>query len=122
VHVYTPPPPHRGVGLGCGSGKQKIYLEEDSGLEVGSLWDDIARLLPHSAENQRYHGQRPLALLERIIRMGSNEGDIVLDPFCGSGTTLVAAQANERRWIGCDLSGEACSIVATRLEKSFGLQ
>jgi hypothetical protein len=102
--------------------KKKEYLEEHPGVEVGSIWDDISRISPRSAENLGYPGQRPPALLERIVHMGSNEGDIVLDPFCGTGPALVAAQANRRKWIGCDLSAEACSITATRLEKTFGLQ
>jgi DNA modification methylase len=102
--------------------KRKVYLEEHPGVEVGSIWADISRLSPYIAENPRYPGQRPPALLERIVSTGSNEGDTVLDPFCGTGTALVAAQASGRRWIGCDLSAEACSITAARLEKTFGLQ
>jgi DNA modification methylase len=108
--------------LSGGLPRQKLYLDEQPGVEVGSLWDDIARLSPLSRENLRYPGQRPLALLERILRVGSNEGDIILDPFCGTGTALVAAQANGRRWLGCDLSPEACSITTTRLEETIGLQ
>jgi hypothetical protein len=60
-------------------------------------------------------------MMERIIAMGSNVGDLVLDPFCGSGTTLVAAESADRRWIGCDISATAISITAARLEE-LGLQ
>jgi len=102
--------------------KKKEYLDEDPGVEVGTLWDDIAWLSPLGRESLNYCGQRPLALLERIIRIGSNTGDIILDPFCGMGTALIAAQANRRRWVGCDLSPEAYSTTTTRVEETFSLQ
>src|SRR5215203_1414598 len=102
--------------------KEKQYLDEYSGLEVGSVWDDIPRVLPRGSEDFRYQGQRPIALLERILRIGSNEGDLILDPFCGTGTALVAAQANGRRWLGGDLSPEACSITVSRLESTFDMR
>jgi SAM-dependent methyltransferase len=63
-----------------------------------------------------------LALLERIVHIGSNEGDLILDPFCGTGTALIAAQVNGRRWLGSDLSAEACSITVTRLESTFDVR
>jgi len=69
-----------------------------------------------------YPTQKPLFLLERIIRMGSNPGNLVLDPFCGTGTALVAAQANDRRWLGCDSSREAYSISVERIEAEFDLR
>lgn len=69
----------------------------------------------------RYTAQQPLALLNRIVKTNSNPGDIVLDPFCGSGTTLVAAQNNKRRWIGCDNLEEACALTRRRLEAHSGI-
>ena len=66
-----------------------------------------------------YPTQKPEALLERIIRASSNEGDTVLDAFCGCGTTLVVAQREKRRWIGIDISPTACRLMANRLEDNF---
>ncbi|MGA2367259.1 MAG: site-specific DNA-methyltransferase [Dehalococcoidia bacterium] len=75
-----------------------------------------------SRERLDYPTQKPLALLERIIGAGSNEGDIVLDAFCGCGTTLSAAQKSGRRWIGMDISPAACELSAVRIQNSFGLK
>lgn len=94
----------------------KTYLSESPGVELGSVWDDIPPISPRSRESWEYPTQKTLALLERIVQIGSNPGDIVLDPFCGTGTALVAAQANRRRWLGCDFSSEAYAISLKRIE------
>lgn len=87
----------------------KKYLDDHPGGEIGMTWDDI----PH--ECTKYIGQLPLALMERIIQLASNPGDQLLDPFCGSGTTLVAAQSLKRHWWGIDSSFEAQQITMERL-------
>jgi DNA modification methylase len=98
----------------------RIYSDETQGVRVGSVWDDIPRV---SAQERigGYFAQMPLALLHRIIRMGSEPGDLVLDPFCGSGTTLVAAHADGRRWIGCDSLEEAVAVSVQRFDKTLGI-
>jgi len=86
-----------------------------------SVWDDIFVIgtEPDKSERLGYETQKPLALLERIIKASSNEGDIVLDPFCGCGTALVAAQKLNRRWIGIDITHLAITLMRNRLRDSF---
>ena len=98
-------------GLAC----QKRYLDEMKGRPVDSLWDDIPPVQAQAAERRGYPTQKPLALLERIIQASSDPGDVVLDGFCGSGTTLIAAQKLGRRWLGIDISPEACRLASRRL-------
>jgi DNA modification methylase len=98
----------------------KIFLDEDAGVDVETIWTDIPRLSPASKENTRYPFQKPLGLLERLLYKGSNEGEVVLDPFCGSGTTIIAAERHRRRWIACDVSSESVAITTARLNKEFG--
>ena len=95
----------------------KKYLNSSKGRTVTNCWTDI----PQAAGNEQlgYPTQKPLALLERIIAASSNEGDVVLDPFCGSGTTLHAAQKLGRRWIGIDMAPVAVQVVERRLAKAF---
>jgi adenine-specific DNA-methyltransferase len=81
----------------------KKYLDEDRGTPIDNLWTDIQYLGTFSPERVDYPTQKPEALLERIIKASSNEGDIVLDCFCGSGTTAAVAERLGRRWITCDL-------------------
>ncbi|MGB8012037.1 MAG: site-specific DNA-methyltransferase [Terriglobales bacterium] len=87
----------------------KRYLDEMPGTLVGNVWDDIEPVNSQAAERLGYPTQKPLALLDRIIRASSNENDIVLDAFCGCGTALVAAQNLGRQWIGIDQSPTACA-------------
>lgn len=95
----------------------KIYLSENAEVEVGNIWNDISpRVLP--SERTDFSAQQSLALLTRIIQMGTDEGDTIFDPFCGSGTTLVAAEKLKRKWIGCDNFQEACSITIQRLDEA----
>ena len=93
----------------------KRYLEEMHGVPMGSVWTDIAPINSQATERLGYPTQKPLALLERIISASSNEGDVVLDAFCGCGTALVAAQNLKRQWIGIDVSPTACRVMAKRL-------
>ncbi len=93
----------------------KRYLDEMPGTLVGNVWDDIEPLNSQAAERLGYPTQKPLALLERIIKASSKENEIVLDAFCGCGTALVAAQNLKRQWIGIDVSPTACRVMAKRL-------
>ena len=99
--------------------RRKLYLDEGKGVSVQSLWDDVPALHSQAAERLGYPTQKPEVLLERIIQASSNEGDIVLDPFCGCGTALVVAQRLNRKWIGIDITHLAISIMKWRLEKIF---
>ena len=96
--------------------QRKIYLDESKGRAVGTLWvEDGLQLNTSSSEKTGYPTQKPLALLNRIIKASSNDGDVVLDPFCGCATTCVAAQNLNRNWIGIDISDVAAKLVAERL-------
>ncbi|MGA2540968.1 MAG: DNA methyltransferase [Verrucomicrobiota bacterium] len=99
----------------------KRYLDEQEGRPLDSVWTDIPPINSQAKERLGYPTQKPLALLERIIRMSTNENDIVLDAFCGCGTALVAAQKLKRQWIGIDISPTACRVMAKRLHKDCGL-
>lgn len=98
----------------------KIYLDETTGKPITTNWTDIPRISNTSAERLGYPTQKPLALLERIIQASSNPGDVVLDPFCGCGTAVVAAQKLGRQWIGIDITHLAIGLVKRRLEDAFG--
>lgn len=100
----------------------KRYLDEQEGVPVDNIWTDILPVRSNSEESLGYPTQKPLELLERIIKASTNEDDVVLDAFCGSGTTLHAAQKLGRRWIGIDISPTACQISARRLEKNLRLE
>ena len=93
----------------------KSYLDEMPGVPLQTVWTDIRPLHNLAAERLGYPTQKPLPLLERIIKASSNENDIVLDAFCGCGTALVAAQNLGRQWIGADVSPTACRVMAKRL-------
>ncbi len=93
----------------------KRYLAENEGQVVGDVWTDIPPVNSQAMERTGYDTQKPLALLERIILSSSDPGDIVADVFCGSGTTLVAAEQLGRRWIGCDLGRFAIHTTRKRL-------
>ena len=84
------------------------------------MWSDINSLSGSNSERLGYPTQKPEALLERIINASSNEGDVVLDPFCGCGTATVAAERLNRRWIGIDITHLAITLVRHRLRDSFG--
>lgn len=99
----------------------KRYLDEMPGVPIQNLWDDIPIISNRSNEFLGYPTQKPLQLLERIIKTSSNVNDIVLDAFCGCGTALVAAQQLKRQWIGIDISPTACRVMAKRLRDVCGL-
>jgi site-specific DNA-methyltransferase (adenine-specific) len=95
--------------------RYKRYLDESKGLPAGSVWDDINPINSQAKEALGYPTQKPLPLLERIIKSSSNPNDILLDAFCGCGTALVAAQNLGRQWVGIDISPTACRVMAKRL-------
>jgi len=99
--------------------QRKLYLDEGDGVAVQTLWDDITSLGASSGESTQYPTQKPEALLERIIKTSSNEGDLVADFFCGSGTTVAVAEKLGRKWIGCDLGRFA---VHTTRKRMIGVQ
>ncbi|HUS57411.1 MAG TPA: DNA methyltransferase [Planctomycetota bacterium] len=97
----------------------KRYLDENKGVALQCLWDDIPPINSQARERLGYPTQKPQALLERIIGVSSNEGDLVLDPFCGCGTTIAAAHKMGRRWIGIDITHVAITLIKNRLNDSF---
>lgn len=94
---------------------RKQYLDESKGTPVQDVWTDIPSLSGAHAERLGFPTQKPLGLLERIISASSNPGDVVLDPFCGCGTTIDAAQRLGRRWLGIDVTFLAIGLIDTRL-------
>ena len=100
--------------------RMKRYLDEASGMPLQDVWRDIQALRSWHAERLGYPTQKPEALLGRIISASSNEGDMVLDPFCGCGTAIMAAQKLNRRWIGIDITHLAIGLIRHRLRDAFG--
>ncbi|MBA2692931.1 MAG: restriction endonuclease [Rubrobacter sp.] len=99
--------------------RQKRYLDEMHGNPISNVWDDVQPVSSHAAERLGYPTQKPLALLERIINASSNPGDVVLDPFCGCGTAIAAAQKLGRKWIGIDVTHLSIALQKYRLEAMF---
>jgi DNA modification methylase len=99
--------------------RMKHYLDEMPGIAVQNLWDDIPPISSQAQERLGYPTQKPMALLERIIAASSNEGDVILDPFCGCGTTIHAAQKLNRQWIGIDITNLAISLIEKRVREAF---
>lgn len=104
-----------------GMPRYKRYLDEMQGTPVTTVWTDIPPINSQAQERLGYPTQKPVALLERIISASSNPGDLVLDPFCGCGTTIAAAQKLDRRWIGIDITHLSIALQKYRLKDSFGL-
>jgi site-specific DNA-methyltransferase (adenine-specific) len=102
-----------------GALRLKMYADESPGERLQSLWDDIPPVGAQAQERLGYPTQKPLALLERIVGMSSDEGDLVLDPFCGCGTAVHAAQKLNRRWIGIDITHLAIGLIERRLKDAF---
>ncbi len=100
--------------------RRKRFLDELQGKPVQNLWDDVKPIASQSNEGLGYPTQKPKALLERILKASSNEGDTVLDGFCGCGTTIDAAESLHRNWIGIDISPIAISLIKRRLKDTYG--
>lgn len=100
--------------------RYKRYLDESKGTPVDSIWTDIKPIPAHGAERLGFPTQKPMALLERIIKSSSDKGEVVLDPFCGCGTAIVVAQSLARKWIGIDITHIAIALVKHRLKDMFG--
>ena len=99
--------------------RKKIYLDESPGVPATDMWDDLPPIHASAAERLGYPTQKPLALLERIIAASSNEGDVVLDPFCGCGTAVHAAEKLGRQWTGIDITHLAVSLIEKRMKDAF---
>lgn len=99
----------------------KRYLDETPGRLLSNVWTDIDPINSQAGERLGYPTQKPVALLERIISASSNPGDVVLDPFCGCGTTIAAAQKLGRTWLGIDITHLAIALQKYRLKAAFGL-
>jgi DNA modification methylase len=99
--------------------RYKRYLDEMPGVALGDSWDDIPPINSQARERLGYPTQKPLALLERIVNASSNPGDIILDPFCGCGTAVHAAQKLGRRWIGIDITYLAINLIERRMTDAF---
>jgi len=97
----------------------KRYLDEMPGVPLQNIWTDMPGINNRSDELLGYPTQKPVALLERIISVSSNPGDLILDPFCGCGTAVHAAQKLERQWIGIDITHLAVSLIERRLKDAF---
>jgi site-specific DNA-methyltransferase (adenine-specific) len=109
--IYWPP--------GGGWPAYKRYLDEMQGVPLQDMWTDIPPINAQAKERLGYPTQKPEALLERIIKASSNEGDIVLDPFCGCGTAVAVAERLRRRWIGIDITHLAIKLIKQRLSDTF---
>jgi DNA modification methylase len=99
----------------------KRYLDEGKGVPLGSVWDDIGPVQGIGKERVGFPTQKPLKLMQRVIDISTEPGDIILDAFCGCGTALEAAQNAQRHWIGIDISPTACMVMAKRLRDRCGL-
>lgn len=100
--------------------RYKRYLDEMPGVPLQDVWTDINAIGSQAAERLGYPTQKPVALLERIIAASTNPGDIVLDPFCGCGTAVDAAQRLGRKWIGIDITHLAVNLIRNRLHSAYG--
>ena len=99
----------------------KVYLDDIAGVPAQDLWTDINPINMMAKERLGYPTQKPSALLERIVAASSKPGDVVLDPFCGCGTAVVAAQKLGRRWIGIDITYLSIAVMRARLKDTFAL-
>ncbi|MEW6388125.1 MAG: DNA methyltransferase [Thermodesulfobacteriota bacterium] len=103
-----------------GTPRLKFYADELEGSALSDVWTDIHPISAQAAERLGYPTQKPEALLERIIQASSNEGDVVLDPFCGCGTAVAVAERLKRRWLGIDITHLAITLIKKRLHDTFG--
>lgn len=100
--------------------REKVLLDAAKGIPLQDVWTDIFPINSQAQERLGYPTQKPEALLERLIQASSHEGDVVLDPFCGCGTAVIAAQKLNRGWIGIDITNLAITLVRGRLTDTFG--
>jgi DNA modification methylase len=100
--------------------RYKQFLENIEGTTIQDTWTDFYSLSSHDKERLGYPTQKPEALLERIVKASTNEGDVILDAYCGCGTTIAVAQKLNRNWIGIDITYQSISLILKRLEDSFG--
>jgi len=100
--------------------RYKRFLDDSAGVQLQDVWADIPPLNSQAAERLGYPTQKPVALMERIIALSTNPGDLVLDPFCGCGTTINAAQNLGRRWVGIDITYIAVDLIVKRLKHVYG--
>ncbi|MCY3714906.1 MAG: DNA methyltransferase [Chloroflexi bacterium] len=105
-----------------GAPRYKYYLKDAQGVVPSDTWTDIKPIAAHAKERLGYPTQKPLALMRRIIRASSNEGDLVFDPFCGCGTTCAAAHQLKRRWVGIDITHLGIALQKYRLGDMFELE
>lgn len=98
----------------------KWYVQDSSGSKLSDIWTDIPPINSQAQERLGYPTQKPEALLERILAASSDDAAVVLDPFCGCGTTIAAAQKLGRRWIGIDITHLAIGLIKTRLRDTYG--
>lgn len=103
-----------------GTPRLKWFVSDLDGARLGDVWTDIAPISATAKERLGYPTQKPLALLERIISASSNEGDVVLDPFCGCGTAVDAAQKLGRRWVGIDVTHLSIGLIERRMQDRYG--
>ena len=101
--------------------QMKRYLDEQRGRPIPDVWTDIGPLNSQAKERLGYPTQKPVALLERIIKIASKPGDVVLDPFCGCGTAIAAAQRLGRQWLGIDITHIAVGLIKVRLQDAYGV-
>jgi DNA modification methylase len=99
---------------------QIVYLDEKKGMPAQDFWEDVNRIGNTSGERLGYPTQKPEALLDRIISASTNEGDVVLDAYCGCGTTVAVAERLKREWIGIDITYQSISLILRRLEAQYG--
>ena len=109
------------VYASTGMPSYKRYLDEMPGVALQDLWTDIRPVGPRAREKMDYPTQKPLALIRRVIAASSNEGDIVLDPFCGCATACIAAEELKRHWVGIDISSKAADLVKERMNRELSL-
>lgn len=103
-----------------GALRLKMYLDESKGIRLQNLWEDIPALSSKAKERLGYPTQKPEALLSRIIESSSSPGDLVLDPFCGCGTTVAVAHQLGRRWVGIDITHLAIGLIKYRMQNQYG--
>ena len=122
-YIFNPQKEKSYMAEGSGDNPKQTYFTDENGkytLVNSKDWWQIGILATSAKERTGYPTQKPLALLERIIKASSNEGDMIFDPFCGCATALIAAQDFNRKWIGIDISPKAVELVGRRLKDELG--